>query len=91
MNDYKTESDLIAASFELTPNIWHTGKGSGKVFEKIVDGVRVFYGVDTEGVVSKLEFTGGQPTVAPEAPVEPAVEPEVVEPVTETAPEAPKE
>ena len=71
MNDYKTEADLITAGFEFTPNIWHTGKGSGRVYEKITEGVRTFYGVDTEGAVSKLEFTGGQPSVAvePVAPV----------------------
>jgi len=89
MNDYKTELDLADAGFVLTPNIWHTGKGSGKVFEKIVDEVRVFYGVDVDGAVMPLSFTGGQPTVV--APVE--ATPEVVEPAVEpeATPEAPVE
>jgi hypothetical protein len=92
MNDYKTEADLIAAGFEFTPNIWHTGKGSGKVYEKITEGVRTFYGVDTEGAVSKLEFTGGQPSVAvePVAPVEPVAEP-AVEPEAEVPTETTQE
>lgn len=67
--NYQTELDLANDGFALTPNVWHTGSGDGKVFEKIVDNVRVYYGVAPDGSVTKLDFTSVAGTVAP-APAE---------------------
>lgn len=84
--DYSSELDLANDGFVLTPNVWHSGKGQGKVFEKIVDNARVYYGVDVDGSVVKLDFVAGSAVVAaPTVAADPAVDPAVVEPAAEVS------
>lgn len=68
--DYKSEQDLEDGGFELTTNVWHTGKGDGKVYEKIVEGLRVYFGVDTDGSIIPLQFSSNiAKEVSPATPV----------------------
>jgi len=76
---YKSKEELLAAGYVLTPNIWHTGKGSGEVYELIVEGVRTFKGVDTDGKVwdydASATVVSEQVAESPVTPVEPSATP----------------
>lgn len=58
--DYNTEADLVADGFEVTPQAFHTGAGTGKVYEKVMnvedESVRVYFSVDTEGKVALFKL-----------------------------------
>lgn len=73
-DNLKAEDDLKADGFVLTVNKFHTGKGDGKVYEKVVEGARVFFGVDVDGIVSPWTPASGNVVVD-------VIAPSVVEPV----------
>lgn len=84
--DYQNESDLLADGFALTTNIFQTGAGKGKVYEKIVHQLdeapkRIYFSVDTEGVVAPWNFVVPAPTA--EVKTE-DVTPEVAEDTSKT-------
>lgn len=47
----QNRQELMDAGYTQTMEIWHTGKGDGSIWEKIVGGVRTYARVDTEGNV----------------------------------------
>ena len=97
---YKTEQELLDAGFVKTPEVAHTGKGDGKVYEKIdssFDGdtqvdTRSYFVVLPDGSVDvylpgvgiKAEVIAEPVVEAPVAPVEAPVEPEVAPAVDTT-------
>ena len=47
-----TERELLDAGFTLTPQNAHTGLGDGKIYEKIDNGIRVYFVVNPDGLVA---------------------------------------
>ena len=62
------EKELQEQGFELTPNMVHTGQGTGKLYEKIVDGVRSYKVVNPDGSVGEYESKVGIAST-PEVPI----------------------
>lgn len=87
MTEYNSEQELIADGFALTPNIWHSGKGNGKVYEKITEGTRVYFGVDVDGSVSPYDAKVGV-AMKPEAQEESKSEVVEAEPIAESKEES---
>ena len=49
-----TEQELLDAGFTLTPQVAHTGTGDGKIYEKIDNGIRVYFVVNPDGLVASF-------------------------------------
>lgn len=58
---YKSEQELIDAGFSLSPQPINDGKGVGKLYEKIVDDIRVYFVVEADGLVNTLHSKIGVP------------------------------
>lgn len=102
---FKTEEDLVGAGFALTPQIFNDGKGAGKIYEKVEDGMRIYFSVAGNGEVAEYNSNAGvtektEDVSVTETPVEELEvltevespkEEEVVSTPVETASEAPVE
>lgn len=58
---YTSEQELVDAGFAPTVQQYHDGKGIGKIYEKIVDDVRVYFVVESDGVVRSFDSKAGVP------------------------------
>ena len=89
---YISEQELLDAVFSQTPEVFHSGKGNGKIYAKSVENVAPFdeknteggkhyesYSVDPDGVVA--EFHG--PSAETEVKADVAVGPKAEEAKTE--------